>query len=114
MRIDPIQATAPDLSRNQANIQNLSSAPEAQLQQPEADSSVLATVSVESERQGNTRDSAQKHAEVRYNEEGRAVVEIVSDTDGEVVLQMPTDQVLQVAEQIGKQIEEERTVDLRS
>lgn len=114
MRIDPIQPAAPDLSRSQANIQNLSSSPESQLQQPEADRSVIAAVSVESERQGNTRERASRHAQLSYNEDGRAVVEVVNDSDGEVVLQVPTEQVLQVGKQIELKIEEERALDLRS
>jgi uncharacterized FlaG/YvyC family protein len=114
MRIDPIQATAPDLSRSQANIQNFSSTPEAQLQQPEADSTVLAAVSVEAERQGNTREHAQTHAQVSYDEDGRAVVEYIKDSDGEVVIQVPSEQVLQVSKQIEKSIEGAREIDLRS
>jgi uncharacterized FlaG/YvyC family protein len=114
MRIDAIQATTPDLSKSQSNIQILSSSPATQLQHPEADTSVIAAVSVESERQGNTREHAQTHAQVSYDEDGRAVVEYVKDSDGEVVIQVPSEQVLQVSKQIEITIEEERAVDLRS
>ena len=69
---------------------------------------------MESQRQGNTRERVSKHAEVTYTEEGKAVVEIVNDSSGEVLLQVPSEQVLQVGEQISKMIEEERAVDLRS
>ncbi len=111
MRVDPIQASVPDLAQGPAKVDVLSSTPERQLQQPEADISVLAAVKVESEQQLKNR--SQKHSEVSYDERGKAVVRIINDDSGETILQVPSEQVLEVSEQIEKEIEE-RALDLRS
>jgi uncharacterized FlaG/YvyC family protein len=113
MRIDPIQANVPDLSRSSNNIQNLLSTPEAQLHQVEADNTVNAAVRVETGSDRSTPESSEKHHELEYTETGKQIVKIVDDS-GKVVTQLPTPQVLEVGKQIEIEIEEKRAVDLRS
>ncbi len=115
MRIDSIQSDSGDSIATDLKIQKLSSTPETQLHSVEADQSVLPGNAVESDPASTTSDHEQRRRELSFAGHGRMVIRELADESGEVVSQIPTDQVLQVAEEIDKQVEEEqRRLDLRS
>lgn len=117
MRIDPVPSILLDPPAPVAKDNNSLIAAEVELHRDSGNIPVPAAASVQSETQGSTGDTSPNRGEVAWSDSPRYQVYRIVDPHGNVVFQMPSRQVLNVAEQIDSALKQEdstRELDVRS
>ena len=106
MRIDPVPVVMPDAPVAPAKDNNPLIAVEAHVQKDSANIPVPAVAVVQTETEGARPETSPDKGQMAWNDEPACEVYRVVDSSGEVVYQIPSKQVLDVARQIDSTLKE--------